>query len=52
MYVCMYNVCTLCIDDYQLPNQGGVTSMPPVVPFAFTIKMKSRCQDGLARAIK
>ena len=29
----------------------GVTSMPPVVPFAFTIKMKSRCQDGLARAI-
>ena len=36
----------------DLIGQGGVTSMPPVVPFAFTIKMKSRYQDGLAIAIK
>ena len=35
----------------RLVHQGGVTStMPPVVPFAFMIKMK--CQDGLMRAIK
>ena len=47
----VYKLISIKSTSLLVPKQGGVTSMPPVVPFAFTIKiLDQEITDNCRRA--